>query len=214
MNKIDCLKAMKIQVWKSRHEQNLNSAESDDWRKLQMEVRACEQCVLHETRTQVVFGVGNPKSAIMLVGEGPGATEDEEGIPFVGRAGQLLDAMLAAISLDRTQVYMANIVKCRPPENRNPTKEEIASCTPFLIQQIKLMKPRLIVALGKVAAQFLLACDEELIRLRSKKHVLKIASLSEIPVIVTYHPAYLLRAPLDKAKAWEDLKLIKAHLSQ
>ena len=172
-----------------------------DWNTLQSTVSRCTACQLHETRTQTVFGVGDRKADWLFIGEGPGATEDARGEPFVGQAGKLLDQMLAAIQLDRGhQVYITNIVKCRPPNNRNPSLNEARQCAPYLTRQIKLIQPKLIVALGKVAAQNLLNSDESISSLRGKVH-----SHLGIPLIVTYHPAYLLRSLPDKAKAWKDL---------
>jgi DNA polymerase len=172
-----------------------------DWSELKTAVSGCTACRLHETRTQSVFGVGDEQADWLLVGEGPGAEEDKQGEPFVGQAGKLLDNMLAAISLKRGRnVYIANTVKCRPPGNRNPEADEVAACEPYLTRQIVLARPRLIVALGKVAAQRLLETDESIASLRGKLH-----QCQGIPLIVTYHPAYLLRSLPDKAKAWEDL---------
>ena len=184
---------------------NLIEQESIDldagWNDLQSAVSHCTACQLHETRTQTVFGVGDRKADWLFIGEGPGATEDARGEPFVGQAGKLLDQMLAAIQLDRThQVYITNIVKCRPPNNRNPSLNEARQCAPYLARQINLIQPKLIVALGKVAAQNLLNSDESIASLRGKVH-----SHLGIPLIVTYHPAYLLRSLPDKAKAWKDL---------
>jgi DNA polymerase len=172
-----------------------------DWRELRQAVAACTACRLHESRSQAVFGVGDEQADWLFVGEGPGAEEDRLGEPFVGPAGRLLDSMLAAIHLQRgNNVYIANAVKCRPPGNRNPDADEMAACEPYLTRQIALLQPRLIVALGKVAAQGLLGKDHSIASLRGTLH-----QAQGIPLIVTYHPAYLLRSPLDKARAWEDL---------
>ena len=171
---------------------------------LRSKVAACTACPLHTGRRQTVFGVGSPRADWMFVGEGPGEEEDRRGEPFVGRAGKLLDAMLKAMGLDRTTVYIANIVKCRPPNNRNPSLEEAASCIPYLKRQIELVAPRLIVALGAVAAHRLLDTDRPVGALRGRLHHLE---QSDCPVLVTYHPAYLLRSPGQKGKAWEDLQL-------
>ena len=177
----------------------------DDWDVLQAQVAACAQCVLHSSRTQTVFGVGNRAAEWMVIGEAPGAEEDKRGEPFVGRAGQLLDNMLAAIGLDRARnVYIANILKCRPPNNRDPQPDEVAHCEPYLQRQIALIRPRLILAVGRVAAQNLLKTDTPLARLRGRVHHY---GPQQTPLIVTYHPAYLLRSPGDKRKAWEDLQL-------
>lgn len=171
---------------------------------LRSKVAACTACALHSGRRQTVFGVGNPRADWMFVGEGPGEEEDRRGEPFVGRAGKLLDAMLRAMHLDRNTVYIANIVKCRPPNNRNPGLDEAAACIPYLKRQIELIAPRLIVALGAVAAQRLLGTDRPVGAMRGKLHR---AAHLEPPVLVTYHPAYLLRSPGQKGKAWEDLQL-------
>ena len=172
-----------------------------DWPQLKACVADCTQCGLHAGRNQTVFGVGDENADWLFVGEGPGADEDAQGEPFVGQAGKLLDAMLAAIQLKRgTNVYIANVVKCRPPGNRNPEAAEAQACEPFLHRQIDLIQPKLIVALGKVAATNLLARDASVASLRNKIHQYR-----GIPLIVTYHPAYLLRSLQEKARAWEDL---------
>jgi len=174
------------------------------WDSLKREVLGCTRCPLHKSRTQGVFGVGSREAQWLVVGEAPGAEEDRRGEPFVGRAGHLLDAMLRAIGLNRsTNVYIANVLKSRPPGNRDPKPEEVAACMPFLLQQIQLLRPRLMLAVGRIAAQNLLATDLPLGRLRGKVH--HFGELNT-PLIVTYHPAYLLRTPADKRKAWEDLK--------
>lgn len=173
-----------------------------DWTALKEKVRACEACALRAGCTQTVFGVGDEQADWLFVGEGPGADEDAQGEPFVGQAGKLLDNMLFSIGLKRgDNVYIANVVKCRPPENRNPEADEIATCMPYLRQQIALIKPRLIVALGKVAATSLLGREATLGSLRETVH-----DYHGTPLIITYHPAYLLRSPSEKAKAWLDLK--------
>ncbi len=174
-----------------------------DWEQLQSAVADCMACALHQTRTQTVFGVGDPHARLMIIGEAPGADEDRQGEPFVGRAGQLLNAMLAAIGFQRDQVYIANIVKCRPPGNRDPHMEEAAACQPYLHRQIELIQPRLILSVGRVSAQNLLGTEESVGRLRGRVHRFDPAG---IPLIVTYHPAYLLRRPQEKAKAWQDLQ--------
>lgn len=174
------------------------------WASLRAEVLACTRCALHTTRTQGVIGVGPTSAQWLVIGEAPGAEEDRRGEPFVGRAGQLLDAMLRAIGLSRERdVYIANILKSRPPANRDPKPEEVAACLPFLLQQIELLRPRLMLAVGRIAAQNLLQTDAPLGRLRGRVH--RFGELNT-PLIVTYHPAYLLRTPADKRKAWEDLK--------
>lgn len=182
-----------------------------DWQTLQHQVSVCTACPLHQHRTQTVFGIGNYQADWMLIGEAPGAEEDAQGEPFVGRAGQLLNAMLYAIGLRREAVYIANVVKCRPPKNRNPTLEEAASCHPFLQQQLAIIKPKLIVALGRVAAQHLLATTEPIGQLRSR--CFEDVHLG-IPLIATYHPAYLLRRPTEKRRAWQDLQLIAQQMTR
>jgi uracil-DNA glycosylase family 4 len=172
-----------------------------DWEALEAAIQACEACSLAKTRTQTVTGVGDRNAEWLFVGEAPGAEEDRRGEPFVGQAGKLLDNMLAAISLKRGEnVYIANVLKCRPPENRDPHGEEVVQCDPFLKRQVELIKPKLIVAMGRFAAQSLLNTDKAIGALRGKLH-----DYNGVPVIVTYHPAYLLRNLPDKAKAWEDL---------
>ena len=171
------------------------------WIELKQAVSGCTQCSLHKTRTQTVFGVGDENADWMLIGEAPGAEEDRLGDPFVGQAGRLLDNMLAAIDLHRSRnVYIANVLKCRPPANRNPEPEEVAKCSPHLLKQIELVKPKLIVAMGRFAAQTLLNSDASIASLRGKVY-----RYAGVPLIVTYHPAYLLRSLPDKAKAWADL---------
>jgi uracil-DNA glycosylase family 4 len=172
-----------------------------DWPALKTCVAECKACELHARRNKTVFGVGDENADWLFVGEGPGADEDAQGEPFVGQAGKLLDNMLAAIALKRgTNVYIANIVKCRPPGNRNPQAEEAQACSAYLQRQIELIRPKMIIALGKVAAVNLLGHDASIASLRGQVHAHR-----GIPLIVTYHPAYLLRTLSDKAKAWEDL---------
>jgi DNA polymerase len=170
----------------------------------------CSRCKLHTLgRTQVVFGVGNPNADLMFVGEAPGADEDIQGEPFVGRAGQLLTKIIEAIDLKREDVYIANVIKCRPPGNRNPEPDEVERCEPFLFRQIDVIKPRVIVALGKFAAQCLLKTDAPITRIRGREFTYRDAVL-----IPTYHPAYLLRNPSAKREVWEDMKKVRALLSQ
>ena len=184
---------------------------SMDWPALREAVAACTACGLCKSRTQTVFGVGHEQAHWMIVGEAPGEQEDARGEPFVGRAGQLLDAMLAAVGLSRQaegaaaeRVFIANVLKCRPPGNRNPQPDEVAQCAPFLERQVALVQPRLILALGRFAVQALLASDEPIGRLRGRLHRYR-----GVPVVVSYHPAYLLRNPADKARAWDDLCLAR-----
>jgi DNA polymerase len=173
-----------------------------DWDTLRATVLSCQRCELHQDRTQAVFGVGHRDADWLIIGEAPGAEEDRQGEPFVGRAGQLLDAMLGAVGLDRGSAYIANVLKCRPPGNRDPRPEEASCCAPFLDRQIALIRPRLLLAVGRIAAQRLLGTDAPLGRLRGQVHHYGAA---RVPVVVTYHPAYLLRRPSEKAKVWRDL---------
>ncbi len=181
-----------------------------DWPALRAAVESCTACRLCESRRTTVFGVGNEQAHWMIVGEAPGEQEDRQGEPFVGKAGQLLDNMLRAIGLTREpgpperQVFIANTLKCRPPNNRNPEPDEMNSCEPFLLRQIALLRPRIIVAMGRFAVQSLLRSSEPVGRLRSRVH-----SFHGVPLVVTYHPAYLLRNPEDKARSWEDLCLAR-----
>ncbi len=177
---------------------------------LAAQVRACTRCALHASRKQTVFGVGNPSADLLIIGEAPGADEDRQGEPFVGRAGQLLNAMLAAVHLARGDVYIANILKCRPPSNRDPKPAEAEACTPYLERQIALIEPKVILAVGRIAAQWLLQSDQPIGRLRGTVHSYGTAST---PLVASYHPAYLLRSPLAKAKAWEDLVLVSRILN-
>jgi DNA polymerase len=173
-----------------------------DWEPLREMVAACTRCELHATRTQTVFGVGNRGARWMFIGEAPGAEEDRQGEPFVGRAGQLLTSMLKALGFRREDVYIANVLKCRPPGNRDPKPEEARACRGYLERQIELVSPTLIVAVGRIAAQNLLATDTPLGKMRGKVHAL---GARRWPLVVTYHPAYLLRSPGEKRKAWQDL---------
>src|SRR3954462_8947346 len=207
-------------IWRLRRaSSNANEAQSEapvteprggadsakEWIELKQLVSGCVQCGLHETRTQTVFGVGDPHAQWTLIGEAPGAEEDRLGDPFVGQAGRLLDNMLAAIGLDRRKnVYIANVLKGRPPGNRNPEPEEVEKCTPFLKRQIALIQPKLIIAMGRFAAQTLLASEASIASLRGRVY-----RYEGVPLIVTYHPAYLLRSLPDKSKAWADLLFAK-----
>jgi DNA polymerase len=181
------------------------------WEALRSAVASCTRCPLHETRTQTVFGVGNTNADWMIIGEAPGAEEDRRGEPFVGRAGKLLDEVLRAVDLDRRTVFIANILKCRPPNNRDPSAEEAAACRGYLDRQIDLVEPKMILAVGRVAAQQLLASDAPVGRLRGQVYRLGDRA---IPVVVTYHPAYLLRSPSQKRKVWEDLCLARQTLQE
>ena len=172
------------------------------WPELRASVAECTRCPLHSSRTQTVFGVGNENADWLIVGEAPGAEEDRRGEPFVGRAGKLLTEMLRAAGQERGDVFIANILKCRPPHNRDPEAEESAACRRYLERQISLLQPKIILAVGRIAAQQLLDTDTPVGKLRGQLH-----HLGETPVVVTYHPAYLLRSPTQKRKAWQDLCL-------
>jgi len=190
-------------VWRLRNEKKEMEEvkEETGWIELKRIVPACTACGLHKTRTQTVLGVGDEKADWLFIGEAPGAEEDRLGEPFVGQAGKLLDNMLAAIGLKRDEnVYICNVLKCRPPGNRNPEPEEVAKCSPHLMKQIALIQPKLIIAMGRFAAQTLLNSDASIASLRGRLH-----QYAGLPLIVTYHPAYLLRNLPDKVKAWQDL---------
>jgi len=217
--RLQYLEAMGISVWVPRasgFREQLQSSEAlidnavpeasvsatDNWDELQAEVASCTKCSLCATRTQTVFGSGNKHADWMLVGEAPGQHEDEQGQPFVGKAGLLLTEMLRAIGLAREEVFITNILKCRPPNNRDPLAGEVESCNDYLQRQQKLIQPKIILAVGRIAAQTLLKTDEPLARLRGKVH-----TFNNTPVVVVYHPAYLLRSLSEKRKAWLDLQL-------
>ena len=224
-SRLQYLKAMGVQVWRSSAEAAETIVESDakpesvqvlaqqslapavqpsnqaaTWEALQSEVSGCTACSLHQSRIQTVFGVGDRTADWMVIGEAPGASEDQQGEPFVGRAGLLLNEMLRAIGLAREQVFIANILKCRPPNNRDPQAAEVEACESFLKRQIALLQPKLILAVGRVAAQNLLKVTTPVGKLRGQRH-----EYEGIPLVVIYHPAYLLRSPLEKRKAWDDL---------
>jgi uracil-DNA glycosylase len=229
--RLACLDAMGFPAWSLRADRRLPGAPGDglpaintsaagaprapdvdedigalDWGALEARVSACTRCALHAGRSRTVFGVGDRTADWLVVGEGPGAEEDRRGEPFVGRAGKLLDAMLAALGYARHQVYIANVVKCRPPENRDPRPEEADRCAPYLDRQIELLAPKVILAVGRIAAQRLLATDVTVGKLRGRVHW----HSAGIPLVVTWHPAYLLRRPEAKAEAWRDLVLAAA----
>ncbi|MBU2471796.1 MAG: uracil-DNA glycosylase [Bacteroidetes bacterium] len=182
----------------------------EDWQKsgtldeLNSKISSCVKCSLGSTRTNFVFGVGNPNAKVMFIGEAPGVVEDAQGEPFVGRAGQLLNKILAAVNLKREEVYICNILKCRPPQNRDPLATEMETCTPYLEKQIELIKPQFIICLGRIAAQWLLQTNDTLTRLREKVHKYR-----DTKLIITYHPAALLRNPNWKRPAWEDMKMFR-----
>ncbi len=211
------LEALEVDVWTLRGSASDEKAATTDddslqeskivsWSELRDKVSACTLCSLHRTRTQTVFGVGSESADWMIIGEAPGAEEDRRGDPFVGRAGKLLDEMLRAVGLARDSVFITNLLKCRPPNNRDPTVDEAASCRAYLDRQIALLSPKLILVVGRIAAQHLLETDAPLGRLRGQKHYL---NNGQLPVVVTYHPAYLLRSPTQKRKAWQDLCLAR-----
>jgi uracil-DNA glycosylase family 4 len=173
------------------------------------EIGNCVRCKLHKKRQTIVFGEGNPAAKLMLIGEAPGADEDQQGRPFVGRAGQLLMQMIKAIGFQRSDVYIANVLKCRPPENRNPEADEIAECSPFLYKQISIIQPKIIIALGTFAAQLILNSKSSISSLRNRVYEMPFGK-----VVATFHPSFLLRSPQKKPEAWEDLKLVKKVLDE
>lgn len=222
------LSAMGIQRWQLRHaesdasvgvedlipETTVTTANTDndgEWWSLCDEVAACRQCELHQSRTQTVFGVGNQRADWLIIGEAPGADEDAQGEPFVGRAGKLLTQMILALGYEREQVYIANILKCRPPNNRDPLPDEVRSCENYLKRQIALIEPKIILAVGRVAAQNLLKTDARIGAMRGRTYHY---GEQKTPVVVTYHPAYLLRSPREKAKSWQDLLMAKRLFQQ
>ncbi|MBN1684709.1 MAG: uracil-DNA glycosylase [Gammaproteobacteria bacterium] len=224
--KLAYLDAMGIEVWRLRDKQEQKphqpeiqigapittiphpkaprNANNPGWDELAEKVSTCTLCELSQTRTHVVFGAGNAHADLMIIGEAPGANEDKQGKPFVGRAGTLLTNMLRAIGINREDIFITNILKCRPPGNRDPKPLEVELCTPYLKQQIAMIAPKLIVAVGRIAAHFLLNTDESMSKIRGKMHYYE-----NIPLIATYHPAYLLRSPAQKAKAYDDLLKIQ-----
>ncbi len=187
---------------------NRSSSKPQRLEEVRSELGDCRRCKLHRTRRTLVFGEGNEKARLMLIGEGPGNDEDVQGMPFVGKAGQLLTKILQAIEIEREEVYITNIIKCRPPQNRNPEPDEIENCYPFLLKQIQAIRPRIICALGTFSAQTLLKTDVKITALRGKVY-----DFSGIQLFPTYHPAYLLRNPEKKREVWEDMKQIARHLS-
>lgn len=205
----DVQKTAKQPVVSEAEAQPILSDSKPTWADLQNEVSACRQCALCESRTQTVFGSGSASSGWMIIGEAPGESEDRQGEPFVGRAGQLLTEMLRAIGLKRDDVFITNILKCRPPNNRDPLTTEVEACSDYLHRQIAWLKPKIILAVGRVSAQNLLKTDKTIGQLRGTVH-----SLDGIPLVVVYHPAYLLRSPLEKRKAWQDLQLAIAKFDE
>ncbi len=220
MNRETLLKTLGIDVWQPRQVESApakkieeiavvtetveatETVSSTEWSQLQQTVASCTRCELAKSRTQTVFGSGNRQADLMFVGEAPGADEDRQGEPFVGRAGMLLTEMIKSIGFSRDQVFIANILKCRPPKNRDPLPQEVRCCTPYLQQQINLIQPKLIVALGRIAAHFLLDSDAPLGKLRGQLY--HYGELNT-PLLISYHPAYLLRSPGQKAKSYQDL---------
>lgn len=232
IDKEKCLyyfKKMEIPVWTLRENDNKLSKETVkdngmprksemtreqkisalDWQALRLAVNNCKACNLYKTRSNPVFGVGNPDADLLVIGEAPGANEDKQGEPFVGRGGQLLTNMLSSIGFERGNYYIANILKSRPPNNRDPSLEEVKACTPYLLRQISLIKPKLILAVGRIAAHYLLSTDASMANLRGN---LFHFGEKKIPLLVTYHPAYLLRSPREKRKAWQDMQCVKKQL--
>jgi len=205
-NKI--LQLIGVDVWRLRAQRKSHSGDEDkdSWLNLQHEIQSCELCSLHKTRNQTVFGVGDPETNWLFIGEAPGKDEDLQGEPFVGRAGGLLNEMVFSIGLSRDNIFIANILKCRPPNNRDPLASEVSQCLPYLERQIQRIDPMIIIAVGKVAAQNLLQTDKAMSQLRGRIHSF---GAKKIPLVVIYHPAYLLRSPSQKFKAWEDLTLAK-----
>ena len=192
-------------VLRSTIKTNDKTTNESNWVKLEKKVSNCKNCELHKTRTQTVFGCGNEQSDWLFIGEAPGKDEDLKGAPFVGRAGRLLNEVIFSLGLKREEVYIANILKCRPPNNRDPSQDEIQSCTTYLEQQIKMISPKIIIAVGRVAAQHLLNTDLTMAKLRGTVHSYGSES---IPLITIYHPAYLLRSPSQKHKVWSDLQVV------
>lgn len=205
-----CLNQMGITLWSERSASSMNTV-NQAWESLRARAKSCQACSLHCNRKNVVFGCGSLTPSLLIIGEAPGQNEDQQGEPFVGRAGQLLNRMLQSIGFRREEVYITNVIKCRPPNNRDPLPSEVASCTPFLDQQVSLLKPKLMLAVGRIAAHYLLQTDQSLAKMRNVTHVFR---KTDIPLIVTYHPAYLLRNPIDKRKAYEDLMMVKDLLSK
>jgi uracil-DNA glycosylase len=227
--RLDYFKKMEIPLWMLRENPNELSKETVkdedmprksiltreqkistlNWQELRLAVSNCKACDLYKTRTNPVFGVGNPNADLLIIGEAPGANEDKQGEPFVGRGGQLLTNMLSAIGYKREDYYIANILKSRPPNNRDPSLVEVKACTPYLLRQISLINPKLILAVGRIAAHYLLSTDASMASLRGN---LFHFGVNKIPLLVTYHPAYLLRSPREKRKAWQDMQCVKKQL--
>lgn len=219
MSRIADLATLGVDVWVRRGAPEIVDApiadqdadESPDLEALAARVAACRRCELHTTRTQTVFGIGDGNADLLIIGEAPGAEEDRRGEPFVGRAGQLLNSMLSAIGIARERAYIANILKCRPPGNRDPRPEEVTACGDYLARQVALVAPRVILALGRIAAQNLLNETTPIGKMRGRRYTYGAA---QVPVIVTYHPAYLLRSPQEKRKSWQDLLQVKTLIEE
>jgi len=209
------IEALKITPWQARQEISEPGEDKPtthygpDWQQLKEMISNCKKCALHESRINTVFGSGNPSADLVIVGEAPGANEDRQGMPFVGRAGQLLTKMLTAIGYQREQVFICNVLKCRPPNNRDPKAVEVKTCTPYLEQQLAHIKPKCLLAVGRVAAHYLIGIEKPLNRLRTQKWQF---GRENIPLFITYHPAYLLRNPRDKSKAFLDLLKVQNFL--
>ena len=208
-NKKKYLKEIGVELWQDKNRVLEEKPMIKNLGDIKKKVLTCTLCDLHKTRTNAVFGVGGEKADLMFIGEAPGANEDLKGEPFVGRAGMLLNSMIKSIGLERDDVYIANILKCRPPNNRDPAPSEIKLCTPYLKEQIASIKPKILVAVGRVAAQHLLNTTESMARLRGKTYQY---GEEKTPLIITYHPAYLLRSPGEKKKAYLDFLMIKKAL--
>ena len=205
-NKKKYLKEMGIDIWQDKNKKEGAEPVEKNLGEIKKRALACKLCALHKTRNNVVFGVGDEKAQIMFIGEAPGANEDLQGEPFVGRAGMLLNSIIKSIGLERSDIYIANILKCRPPDNRDPNAEEIKLCTPYLKEQISAIKPKILIAVGRVAAQHLLNTKESMANLRGKTYQY---GEENTPLMVTYHPAYLLRSPGEKKKVYGDLLMIQ-----
>lgn len=205
------LQTMEVDVYRSKDSVTVGSTsseielkESQNWLDLRQRVVNCQQCELHQSRKQTVFGVGDHNANWLIIGEAPGAQEDKQGEPFVGRAGKLLNSMLFACGLQREQIFITNILKCRPPDNRDPKPQEVVACSGYLKEQLDLIQPKIILAVGRIAAQNLLKTETPIGKMRGQRYQY---ADTNIPVVVTYHPAYLLRSPREKRKSWQDLQL-------
>lgn len=203
------LSQMGIMSWRERNQEQANVV-LPDWDCLRKQVKTCQRCELSQTRQNTVFGVGNTQADLVIIGEAPGAAEDKEGVPFVGRAGQLLDEMLLSIGLARESVFITNILKCHPPSNRDPHEQEVTTCISYLEQQLATLQPKAILVVGRIAAHYLLETQEPMANLRGKQWRL---SQMGIPLFVTYHPDYVLRKPSEKRKVYLDLLAVKSYVT-